>query len=335
MWKTTIIMTISAITAGSIATTGTGKEFRIDEPPATLACTVTRNNTPAQVEIVKELSYTQHTLGDTYPYQDTVRRFQWDKINAWLVSLENVQRDSVHWVTLQNYKNENGIAPEVQDAELNEYRSASDAYGVSRYQSIPLYSADNMDAPERYGRDGSLFLYLKDSADYVKVCSMLYDGSWYVPQEYVQKLNATAFNKVIFVDRTDQNIASMEKGPGDIWYVRSMNPATTGRHNPPYQQETPLGVYVIQEHKPKMYYLHDGSSEIAGFAPWASRFTRGGYIHGVPLNNPNATEKNYIEFSQTLGTIPRSHMCVRNATSHARYLYDWAVPLESLVVVLD
>ena len=111
------------------------------------------------------------------------------------------------------------------------------------------------------------------------------------------------FSKVIFVDRTDQNIATLEK-VGTVWYVRSMNPATTGLHNPPYQQETPLGVYVIQEHKPKMYYLRDGSSEIAGFAPWASRFTRGGYIHGVPLNNPKATEKNYIEFSPTLGTTP-------------------------------
>ncbi len=303
------------------------------ERPTRLSCAA--GDTPAAVEIVKELSYTPHTLGDTYPYKDTERRFQWDKINEWLSELEAAQQDSVVWVTLQNYKDRNGIAPEVQDPEINEYRSASDRYGVSRYQSIPLYGAGDIKKPARYGRDGSLFLLLKDSADYIKVCSMLYDGAWYVPKDYVQVLSARKFDKVIFVDRTDQNIATLEKGAGNLWYVRSMNPATTGLHNPPYQQETPLGVYVIQEHKPKMYYLHDGSSEIAGFAPWASRFTRGGYIHGVPLNNPKATEKNYIEFTSTLGTTPRSHMCVRNATSHAKYIYDWATPLESLVVVID
>ena len=87
---------------------------------------------------------------------------------------------------------------------------------------------------------------------------MLYDGAWYVPKDYVRTLPVHRFSKVIFVDRTDQNIATLEK-MGTVWYVRSMNPATTGLHNPPYQQETPLGVYVIQEHKPKMYYLRDGS----------------------------------------------------------------------------
>ena len=302
-------------------------------PPVRITCNTDGTSAPNGVEIVKELSYTQHTLGDTYPYKDTERRFQWDKIGEWLSALEAAQQDSVTWVTLQNYKDRNGIAPEVQDPEINEYRSATDRYGVSRYQSIPLYGSQT-GKPARYSRDGALFLLLKDSADYVKVCSMLYDGAWYVPKDYVRTLPVHRFSKVIFVDRTDQNIATLEK-MGTVWYVRSMNPATTGLHNPPYQQETPLGVYVIQEHKPKMYYLRDGSSEIAGFAPWASRFTRGGYIHGVPLNNPKATEKNYIEFSPTLGTTPRSHMCVRNATSHAKYIYDWATPLESLVIVID
>lgn len=302
-------------------------------PPVRITCNTDGTSAPNGVEIVKELSYTQHTLGDTYPYKDTERRFQWDKIGEWLSALEAAQQDSVTWVTLQNYKDRNGIAPEVQDPEINEYRSATDRYGVSRYQSIPLYGSQT-GKPARYSRDGALFLLLKDSADYVKVCSMLYDGAWYVPKDYVRTLPVHRFSKVIFVDRTDQNIATLEK-VGTVWYVRSMNPATTGLHNPPYQQETPLGVYVIQEHKPKMYYLRDGSSEIAGFAPWPSRFTRGGYIHGVPLNNPKATEKNYIEFSPTLGTTPRSHMCVRNATSHAKYIYDWATPLESLVIVID
>ena len=76
----------------------------------------------------------------------------------------------------------------------------------------------------------------------------------------------------------------------------------------------------------------DGSKETGGFAPYASRFTNGGYIHGVPVNAPR---KSLIEYSPTLGTTPRSHMCVRNATSHAKFVYDWAPVNETIVFVFD
>ena len=41
---------------------------------------------PPLIETVieKELLYDQHTLADTYPYKDTMREFQWDKIRAGL-----------------------------------------------------------------------------------------------------------------------------------------------------------------------------------------------------------------------------------------------------------
>jgi hypothetical protein len=328
--------TMKAFTAAALLSLCSGPAAfpQLPAVPAPIAAYIPASGSTPQVEIVKELSYKEHTLEDTYSYRDTERSFQWDKMTEWLNALETVQNGHVTWVTLQNYKNMNGIAPEVEEPQTDEYRSSTDQYGISRYQSIPLYDT-TLEKPVRYGRDGALFMLLQDSADYVQACSVLYDGAWYVPKDYVEVLPVHRFSKVIFVDRTNQNIATLEKGDGNTWYVRSMNPATTGLHNPPYQQETPLGIYVIQEHKPKMYYLHDGSSQIAGFAPWASRFTRGGYIHGVPLNNPKATEKNYIEFTSTLGTTPRSHMCVRNATSHAKFVYDWATPLETLVIVIE
>ena len=111
-----------------------------------------------------------------------------------------------------------------------------------------------------------------------------------------------------------------------------MNPATTGRENPPVMRQTPLGIFVIQNKLPKMQYLKDGTSEIGGYAPYASRFSGGGYVHGVPVNLPG-TEM--IEYSQTLGTTPRSHMCVRNATSHAKFIYDWAPVEGTLVFVIE
>ena len=111
-----------------------------------------------------------------------------------------------------------------------------------------------------------------------------------------------------------------------------MNPITTGLHRPPYAQETPLGIFLIQEKKQKMIYHKDGTTETGGFAPWASRFTNGAYLHGVPVNVPRTTP---IEYSASLGTTPRSHMCVRNATSHAKFIYEWAPAEKTVVFVLE
>ena len=111
-----------------------------------------------------------------------------------------------------------------------------------------------------------------------------------------------------------------------------MNPATTGLRRPPHMRETPLGIFVIQEKKFKMFYYKDGTTEIGGFSPYASRFSNGGYIHGIPVNAPG---KNMIEYSRLLGTTPRSHMCVRNATSHAKFIYDWAEPQKTVIFVIE
>ncbi len=81
-----------------------------------------------------------------------------------------------------------------------------------------------------------------------------------------------------------------------------------------------------------MLYLKDGTDEKGGFAPYACRFTGGAYLHGVPVNYP---DNKLIEYSWTLGTTPRSHMCVRNATSHAKFMYDWAEVEKTLVIVFD
>lgn len=284
-----------------------------------------------KIEIEKAFLYDQHTLSDRYPYKDTTRVFQWDKIRERLTLLESIQRIPASWAILQNYKNKNGEAPLVRNYHRNEYKRIADSLGVERYQSIPLYLPDNPILAEFYGRDGSLVKYVKDSTDFIKITTVYLAGEWIVPRKYVKFINdKVVFKKAIFVDRTNQNIATLEKVDSK-WLVRSMNPATTGLHNPPYAQETPLGIFVIQERKSKMIYLKDGSRETGGFAPYASRFTNGGYIHGIPVNTPHTVLN---EFSPSLGTTPRSHMCVRNATSHAKFIYNWALG-ETLVFVLD
>ena len=146
------------------------------------------------------------------------------------------------------------------------------------------------------------------------------------------QLVVVLFRHVVFVDRRDQNIATLERKAEGEWLVRSMNPATTGKHRPPYGHDTPLGMFVVQQKKPKMIFLKDGSTATGGYAPYASRFTNGAYIHGVPVNVPRTA---MIEYSWSLGTTPRSHMCVRNATSHAKFVYEWAPVFASLVVVIE
>lgn len=286
------------------------------------------------ITIEKDFLYDQYTLEDTYPYKETVRSFQWDKIKAGLTLLDSIQMVHSEWGILQNYKNLNGESPLVRDFHRNEYKRVSDAFGVERYQSVPLYQLQDTLVAERYGRDGLLvkILAVTDSSRFYKIECVDFVGEWFVPQKYVKVITDTiAFDKAIFVDRTNQNIATLEKK--DLkWLVRSMNPITTGLHKPPYQQETPLGIFVKQEQKAKMFFLVDGTTETGGFAPWASRFTNGGYIHGIPVNAPRET---FIEYSQSLGTTPRSHMCVRSATSHAKFIYDWAEPERSIVFVIE
>lgn len=320
-----------------------------------MSCAVASTNAFA-VQIEKALLYDKYTLQDTYPYKDSTRQFQWDKINSYLTLIDTVQSTPSTWGILQNYKNLNGQAPLVKNHQQNAYKRVADAFGVERYQGVPLYNISDLTTPERYGQDGDLVQVLSMENDFVKVKSLSLNSEWMVPKRYVNIINQempdknaeitpaenvinyaaplvsnTIFNRIVFVDRTNQNIATLEK-VNDKWLVRSMNPATTGAHHPPYQMETPLGIFVVQEKKRKMYYYVDGTTRIAGYAPYASRFSTGAYLHGVPLAYPQTKER---EFSSTLGTIPRSHKCVRNATSHAIFLYEWARVDESLVIVIE
>lgn len=285
-----------------------------------------------KIEIKKELLFDKHTLADTYPYKDTTRAFQWDKIREQLKSLEAIRNEQSDWGILQNYKNKNGEAPLVKKYRRDAYKRIADTLGVERFQSVPLYSLVDSTVPELYGKDGELVRLIKENGRFYQLETINPHAEWLVPKKYVKAIADTVdFRKAIFVDRTNQNIATMEKSDSE-WLVRSMNPATTGMHKPPYAQETPLGLFVVQEKKSKMIFLVDGTTETGGFAPYASRFTNGGYIHGVPVNAPRTA---LIDFSPSLGTTPRSHMCVRNATSHAKFVYDWAPLEETLVFVFD
>lgn len=289
--------------------------------------------TAADITLAKELLYDRYTLEDTYPYKDTVRSFKWDVIRNCLAFIENMQRDTARWVVLQNYKNLNREAPLVRKFVRDAYRRVADTLGVERYQSVPLYLPTDTVVPERYGRDGTLAYLRGNEGSFDRIYPVTLEEEWLAPRRYLKELDdSTVFNHVVFVDRLDQNIATLERTSEGEWKIRSMNPSTTGRHAPPYAQETPLGMYLLQQKKTRMVFLKDGSAATGGYAPYASRFTNGAYIHGVPVNVPRTS---MIEYSWSLGTTPRSHMCVRNATSHAKFVFDWAPVERSLIVVIE
>lgn len=293
----------------------------------------TREWTAADITVEKALLYDLYTLDDVYPYKDTTRCFQWDQIKERLALLENVQRRPAQWAVIQNYKNRNGEAPLVKEFHRNEYKRVTDNYGIERYQSVPLYLTTDTLTPERYAHDGELTRFVGEEGSFMKMEPLFTGDTWMIPRKYVKLIPDTAFfGKAIFVDRTHQNIATIERTSERLWTVRSMNPCTTGRHRPPYAQITPTGIFVLQEKKVKMIFLKDGSTETGGFAPYASRFTDGAYLHGVPVNAPRTAN---IEYSPSLGTTPRSHMCVRNATSHAEFIFRWAPVNETIVFVLE
>ncbi|MDL2309172.1 L,D-transpeptidase [Bacteroidales bacterium OttesenSCG-928-B11] len=305
----------------------------------TVDTTVLKDTLPVEpvitISLKKELLYDKYTLLDTYPYKDTVRHFQWDQVEKLLKTIEKAQLTPTWWGVVRNRQNINGEAELTQDAKRNRYGNMEDEFGVERFQSAPLFNPGDTVTPIRYAEDGSLLRVIKDtdSSAFLLVEHVYIGGEWMVPKKFVKLISDTVtFSQVVFVDRTNQNIAAIEKKSQGEWLIRSMNPATTGVKRPPYQHETPLGIFVVQEKKVKMYFLVDGTNEIAGYSPHASRFSNGGYIHGIPVNYPRQA---IIEYSNTLGTIPRSHKCVRNASSHAEFIFNWAPTEQSLVVVIE
>ncbi len=287
----------------------------------------------AEVSLSRALIYDKYTLGDTIPWRDTVRVIRWDKVRGILSQLDSLTAVRAAWAVAQNRHNINGQAPLSGTYSRNAYGNLQDPYGVERFQGIPLWAGADTLPPERYALDGALVRVVGSDSLTARVSPAWIGGEWTTRTRYLKTLQAdTLFDRVIAIDRAQQYIITLEKGRSSDWLIRSINPATTGLHHPPYQMETPLGIFVVQEKKQRMVYLVDGRTETGGFAPFASRFSNGAYVHGIPVNAPHTRVE---EYSWSLGTTPRSHMCVRTATSHAEYVYRWAEKDRALVVVFE
>ncbi|MDR0798286.1 MAG: L,D-transpeptidase [Dysgonamonadaceae bacterium] len=285
-----------------------------------------------EVMLEKDLSYLRYTLNDVYPYDKTQRRFQFDKIVAALATTDSLRAMQQTWAVLQNKKNSNGYPPVAKDATMSKNNVTTDKYGIEIDQAIPLYTKQDQTRPARYNYDGALVQVHRKTGNFSECSTTNFKGNYLIPTKYLKIIDdSLLFSKVIIVDRHYQNISTFER-IGCSWMIRSMNPATTGADKTVYQRPTPLGLFVLQQKVYRMYYYKDGTKDIDGYAPYANRFCQGAYIHGVPVNLP---ETEMIEYSPTLGTYPRSHMCVRNATSHAKFIYDHFPAYQSLIFVIE
>ena len=276
----------------------------------------------------KERSETK--TGFVYAPLAEVRRFQFDKMAEALRFLkeESNRGELAH---ISNYKNVNGIPPKLNG-------STWDGFGYRRSQSAAGHDSPQKGKNFRYIPDGMLLHVLEERDGFTKVKVIGWEGEYWVQSKYINRKNTLKeLRKVIIIDRKFQNEAVFEFSGGK-WSLISYTSATTGK-NGPYSLETPLGYYMAIQKRDRFFYFKDGTQEIAGYSPYSIRFSGGGYIHGVPVNyiikEGKQIDPGMKEYASTIGTIPLSHMCVRNYTSHAKFLYDWVEIGNSAIIVIE
>lgn len=261
----------------------------------------------------------------------TKRFFQFDKMEK-AVNFAQEYADRGKLTYINNYKNQTGYAPFYHGGTVDEF-------GNERSQSAPGYFDLSNLQEFIYIEDGTLVKYLFTKGDYIKVQLLSTGETYFVPRKYIPTDRAvTSLKKIVVIDRMNQNEAVYENIQG-TWTMISYSLATTGTVGE-YSQITPLGYFYAVERREQFLYYKDGTYQIQGYAPYVIRFNGGAYIHGVATNYKYNSKGQIItppiqEYSKTIGTVPLSHKCVRNYTSHAKFLYDWYTPGETIVVVIE
>ncbi|PKM84905.1 MAG: hypothetical protein CVU86_04650 [Firmicutes bacterium HGW-Firmicutes-11] len=228
-------------------------------------------------------------------------------------------------------------------AQLDRYSTRGDlayikSHGDPRGQNAYGYPSLNDEEVSVPLPDGTLVRYLFSNGTKARVMVVGTGQRYYVESGFLGDEPVQAITKVIVIDRSNQNEAVYEKN-GNTWTRISETLATTGTSGR-YSSPTPLGFYLAMEKREQFYYYKDGTTVYQGYAPYAIRFTGRAYIHGVPVDFRTSADGQRIkppmqEFSKSIGTIPLSHKCVRNYTSHAKFLYDWFSAGETAVIVIE
>lgn len=304
--------------------------------------------------------YEKNEIKTGYVYSKIVefRTFRLDLAKEKIDELVNYFVDHDNMAKINNYKNVNGYPPSYKGQNY-------DAFGNQRSQAAPLYQLPNSGSEFRYLPDGLVVDVLGAENGYYKVHVFDNGSEGYIPKKYLSFQNQVKqMNQAIFVDIKNQNISSYQLEEG-IWVLKSLSYATTGMEAE-YKEPTVPGTYAAIQKKDKFLYLDDVTKELDGYAPYAIRFNGGAYLHGFPVNYKWNTVKELvkeaqydekgtllqeavyqekrvgspidpglIEYSYSLGTVPLSHKCVRNPTSHAEFMYNWVKLNEAMIIVAD
>lgn len=258
------------------------------------------------------------------------RRFRFDRMTEEIKRLENTLAQ-YEYGYISNYKDRNGSPPLKNGKALDEF-------GIQAYQSAPAYYSLEDKNDFRYFPDGMLVFILDEANGHFKVRNLVYKGDYWIPKQFISfDNNLDRLDKAIVVDKANQNEALFENRNGR-WTMISYTLATTGvPENNKY--ETPIGSFKVLQKRDRFYYLNHRTGEIGGYAPYGTRFSAGAYVHGIPVDYVKEDGKNIDpgmkEYLLTIGTTPRSAKCVRNYTSHAKFIYDWADLNDTAVIVFD
>lgn len=285
----------------------------------------------------------------------TVRQYDFDQ------AFEKIQQmdKMVHGENIAHISNQRGYRGY---APLYQGKYKEDDRNVLRYQSAPAYFEASLNSDFRYLQDGRLLRIDGYDEKFYFVTTFDTEEKYYVPKKYVSfDKQLVSLTQVIAIDLTNQNEIVFEKSNGQ-WSVVSYAYATSGALSE-HKEPTDPGVYKAISKKDQFLYLDDETKEIAGYAPYAIRFNGGAFIHGFPVNYKlvkkitveqeqivdeegnivqeeitsvrivDRVDPGMIEYSPTLGTVPLSHKCIRNSTSHAKFLYDWIRIGEAVVII--
>ena len=187
----------------------------------------------------------------------------------------------------------------------------------------------------RYVPDGMLVRVLDETGEFYRTAVDSFNQELFIPKNYIDPNDALSqLTHVIVVDRNQQNQAAFELSGDEIRLI-SYTLATTGLRGQS-SFETPLGFYRALEKKDRFQYLKDGSDEIAGYAPFATRFCGGAYIHGVPVawEGRGTGGSGHWRISSLSAHFP-FHMCVRNFSVMLNYcIIGWG-PANGAIIVIE
>lgn len=269
--------------------------------------------------------------GYVHTSEGVPRKFKFAEMQAAVDNLTNLlSKGELHFIS--NYKNFNGAVPRINGAGVDEF-------GYRATHSGPAYDQPDTSSNYRYIPDGILVRILDELTDFYYINVPTFGANYYVPKRYIDiDEYLEQLSHVVVVDRAQQNQAAFELTDDGLNLV-SYTLATTGV-SAEYSFVTTLGMFKALEKKDRFEYLEKGTSNVAGYAPYAIRFTGGAYIHGVPVVYQEDEEGNKVdpgtrEYLHTIGTFPRSSMCVRNYTSHAKFLHQWIDIEHGAVIVID